>query len=311
MKHFLWTEIYRPETVADTILPERLKKPFQEYVNQKQIPHLMLTGSAGVGKTTIALAMCKEIGLSHLLINGSEERGIDTLRVKIKNYASTMAFDGGRKVVIIDEADNMTPDVQKALRAFMEQFSINCTFIFTCNFKARLIEPLHSRCAVIDFKLTGPEKSAMAIAFFKRLEGILTEQSVPFEKPVLAKIVEKFFPDFRRTLNELQKLSTMGAIDAAALSALSDIRELNVLVKALKEKDFKVMRKWVVTNSDVDTSKIYRAIYDSLYDYLQPASIPPAVLTIAKYQYQSAFVADQEINLCACLTEMMVECEFK
>lgn len=308
-EEFLWVEKYRPKTVAECVLPERLKTVFQKYVDDKQIPNLMLTGTAGVGKTTVAKAMCEEIGLSYLLINSSEERGIDVLRTKIKNYASTVSFRGGRKVIILDEADYLTPEAQAGLRGAIEEFSSNCTFILTCNFKSRLIDALHSRCSVIDFKLEASEKSRMAAQMFTRVCKILTTENVKFEKAVVAKIVERHFPDYRRTLNELQRYATHGDINAGILTQINDVQKLSELVTQLKDKNFGGMRKWVANNSDVEPAQIFRRIYDGLYDYFKPESIPQAVVTLAKYQYQSAFVADQEINLVACLTELMVDCE--
>lgn len=310
MSEFLWVEKYRPKTVAECILPDRLKKPFQEYVDTKTIPNLMLTGSAGVGKTTVAKAMCEEIGINHLYINSSENRGIDVLRTTIRNYASTVSLTGGRKVIILDEADYMTADAQAAMRGAIEEFSENCTFIFTCNFKTKLIDAIHSRCSVIDFSLKNGEKAKMATQLMKRLEGILKNEGVNYEKPVLAKIVEKYFPDYRRTLNELQRFSGSGNLDAGIVAQLSDVRKISDLVGFLKDKNFSEMRKWCVANSDIEPARIYRKIYDSLYEYFQPQSIPQAVVIISKYQYQAAFVADQEINLVACLTEMMVDCEY-
>jgi replication factor C small subunit len=303
-------ERYRPTTVNDCILPERLKQPFQEYVNRKEIPNLMLTGSAGVGKTTIALAMCEEIGVNYLFINSSEERGIDTLRTKIIGYASTVSLTGGKKVIILDEADHLTPDAQAGLRGVIEEFADNCTFIFTCNFKSRLIDALHSRCTVLEFSLKNDEKKEMATQLFKRLQSILKEEKITYDKASLAKIVEKYFPDYRRTINELQRFSVSGTIDASTVAQLSDVKKLAELVSSLKDKNFNEMRKWVTTNSDIDASSIFRKIYDSLAEYIKPQSIPQAVVIISKYQYQSAFVADQEINLVAMLTEMMVDCEY-
>ena len=308
---FLFVERYRPHKIEDCILPDRLKKVFQEYVKEGNIPNLMLTGTAGCGKTTVAKAMCEEIGCNFLFINSSDERGIDVLRTKIKGYASTVSLTGGRKVIILDEADYLTPEAQAGLRGAIEEFSENCSFIFTCNFKARLIDALHSRCSVIDFALKGDEKLKMASQMFKRLSVILKTESIDYDKDVLAKIVERYFPDYRRTLNELQRYSTSGNIDAGVLSQVDSARKLDDLIKALKEKDFTAMRKWVVTNSDVDQNRIFRSIYDNLSVYLKPETIPPAVVTLAKYQYQAAFVADQEINLVACLTELMIECEVK
>jgi DNA polymerase III delta prime subunit len=311
MSEYLLCEKYRPHKVEDTILPDRIKTVFQEYVNSGDIPNLMLTGPAGCGKTTIAKAMCEQLGLNHLFINSSEERGIDMLRTKIKGYASTISLTGGRKVIILDEADYLTPEAQAGLRGAIEEFSENCSFIFTCNFKARLIDALHSRCAVVDFSLKGDEKPKMATKMFKRLEQILTTEGITYDKAVLVKLVEKYFPDYRRLLNELQRHSVSGSIDAGVVSQLDSIRKLEDLIKALKEKDFTTMRKWVVTNSDIDPSRIYRDIYDGLNDFLKPETIPIAVVTLAKYQYQSAFVADAELNMVACLTELMVETEFK
>jgi len=307
---YLWVEKYRPGKVSDCILPDRIKKAFQEYVDKGSIPNLMLTGSAGVGKTTVAIAMCQEIGLNYLFINSSEERGIDMLRTKIRGYASTISLTGGRKVIILDEADYLTPEAQAGLRGAIEEFSDNCSFIFTCNFKARLIEALHSRCSVIDFTLKAEEKPKMALQLTKRLEGILSKEGVTYDKEVLVQIVGKFFPDYRRTLNELQRYSSSGSIDAGTLAQVSDVRKIAELVGFLKDQNFAEMRKWVVANSDIDPARIYRKIYDSLYEYFKPQSIPQAVVIIAKYQYQSAFVADQEINLVACLTEIMVDCEY-
>ncbi len=311
MSEYLYVEKYRPHKIEDCILPDRLKKVFQEYVTEGNIPNLMLTGSAGVGKTTVAKAMCEEIGCNFLFINSSDERGIDVLRTKIKGYASTISLTGGRKVIILDEADYLTPEAQAGLRGAIEEFSENCSFIFTCNFKARLIDALHSRCSVIDFSLKGDEKAKMAMQMFKRLTTILSTEGISYDKDVLGKIVQRYFPDYRRTLNELQRYSTSGNIDAGVLSQIDSVRKLDDLIKALKDKDFGVMRKWVTNNSDVDMSRIFRMIYDGLYDYLKPETIPAAVIVLAKYQYQAAFVSDQELNLVACLTEIMVECEVK
>ena len=311
MSEYLYVEKYRPHKIEDCILPDRLKKVFQEYVTEGNIPNLMLTGTAGCGKTTVAKAMCEEIGCNFLFINSSDERGIDTLRTKIKGYASTVSLTGGRKVIILDEADYLTPEAQAGLRGAIEEFSENCSFIFTCNFKARLIDALHSRCSVIDFALKGDEKAKMAAQMFKRLSVILKEEGISYDKDVLGKIVQRYFPDYRRTLNELQRYSTSGNIDAGVLSQVESVRKLDDLIKALKDKDFSTMRKWVVNNSDIDQSRIFRSIYDNLCVYLKPDSVPAAVVTLAKYQYQAAFVADQELNLVACLTELMVECEVK
>jgi DNA polymerase III delta prime subunit len=311
MSEYLYVEKYRPHKIEDCILPDRLKSVFQDYVTKGDIPNLMLTGTAGCGKTTVAKAMCEEIGCNYLFINSSDERGIDTLRTKIKGYASTVSLTGGRKVIILDEADYLTPEAQAGLRGAIEEFSENCSFIFTCNFKARLIDALHSRCSVIDFALKSNEKAQMAAQMFKRLSVILREEDITYDKDVLGKIVQRYFPDYRRTLNELQRYSTSGNIDAGVLSQVESVRKLDDLIKSLKDKDFSTMRKWVVNNSDIDQSRIFRSIYDNLCVYLKAESVPAAVVTLAKYQYQAAFVADQELNLVACLTELMVECEVK
>ena len=310
MEHLLWTEKYRPKTIEDCILPERLKKPFQEYVNSNQIPNLLLCGGAGVGKTTVAKAMCEEIGCDVMVINGSDESGIDTFRTKIKNFASSMSLAGGRKVIIIDEADYLNPNsTQPALRNAIEEFAGNCSFIFTCNFKNRIIDPLHSRCAVVDFTLKANEKSQMAGLFFKRIQSVLQSEKVEFDDKVIAELIKKHFPDFRRIINELQRYSQFGKIDSGILSQLSDVG-INDIVKYIREKDFGSIRKWVASN-DIDVAVLFRKLYDNLYDVLKPQSIPQAVVILADYQYKQAFVADQEINLVACLTELMVSCEFK
>lgn len=312
-EQLLWVEKYRPRKISDCILPDVIKETFQEYVNRKEIPNLLLAGSAGVGKTTVAKALCEEVGCDYIVINGSDESGIDTFRNKIKNYASSMSLSGGRKVIIIDEADYLNPNsTQPALRGAMEEFAINCSFIFTCNFKNRIISPLHSRCTVIDFKLQNGQKAKMATQFFKRVETILKSEQVTYKKDVIAAIITKYFPDNRRVINELQRYSSNQdkIIDEGILASVSDAN-INTLVKSLKEKNFTDVRKWIVNNIDNDAVSIMRSIYDGLYETLKPESIPPAILILAKYQYQSAFVADQEINLMACLTEFMVECEFK
>jgi len=309
MEHLLWTERYRPQTVEDCILPERLKETFQQYVQQKEIPNLLLTGGAGVGKTTIAKAMCNEIGCDFMILNGSDENGVDTIRVKIKNYASAMSFTGGRKVVILDEADYLTPNAQAILRNAIEEFAVNCSFIFTCNFKSRIIEPLHSRCAVIDFRLQNGEKTKMASAFFKRITHILNTEKVEYDEKVIAELIKKHFPDFRRAINELQRYSQLGKIDVGILSQIGDI-SISQIVKHLKEKDFASVRKWAAT-TEIDSTTFFRKLYDALYDIAKPQSIPQAVIILADYQYKQAFVADQEINLVACLTELMANVEFK
>jgi DNA polymerase III delta prime subunit len=309
MEHILWTEKYRPQTIEDCILPDRLKKPFQEYVNQKEIPNLILSGGPGVGKTTVAKAMCNEIGCDYIVINGSDESGIDTFRVKIKGFASAMSFTGNRKVIIIDEADYLNPNsTQPALRNAIEEFAKNCSFIFTCNYKQRIIDPLHSRCSVIDFNLSSTEKAEMAGKFFGRIKTILTDEEVSYEQKIVAEVVKKHFPDFRRVINELQRYSKYGEINEGILAQVSNVK-LAEIIKHVANKDFGSLRKWAATN-DTDPNTIFRSIYDNMYDVLKPSSIPKAVIILADYQYKNAFVADPEINMVACLTELMVECEF-
>jgi len=309
MSQLLWVETYRPKTIQNCILPDSLKKPFQEYVNQKTIPNLILAGGPGVGKTTVAKAMCNEVGCDYLVINGSDESGIDTFRVKIKNYASSMSLAGGRKVIIIDEADYLNPNsTQPALRNAIEEFASNCSFIFTCNYKNRIIEPLHSRCAVVDFTLKNGDKAKMAKEFFVRTKEILRSESVDFEDKVVAELIKKHFPDFRRVINELQRYSQFGKIDSGILSHIANV-SISEIVKHMKEKDFSSVRKWVASG-DYDANVVFRQIYDALYDVLKPQSIPQAVLIIADYQYKQAFVADGEINLVACLIELMGNCDF-
>ena len=309
IEHTLWVEKYRPHKIADCILPDAMKATFQEYVNRKEVPNLLLSGTAGIGKTTVAKAMCDEIGIDYLVINGSDNRGISTIQVDVKSYATSMSFSGGKKVVIIDEADNLTADAQKALRGIIEEVSINCSFIFTCNFKNRIMDAIHSRCSVIDFKANG-SKAKMASQFFKRVEHILETEGVSYDKEVVAAVITKHFPDNRRILNELQRYSIGGTIDKGILASVSDV-QLTELIKSLKTKDFANCRKWVTSNLDNDPARIFRTLYDKLYEALQPNSVPPMVLILAKYQYQAAFVADAEINLIACLTEIMVDCSFK
>ena len=309
MEHLLWTEKYRPKTVEDCILPERLKVPFQEYVNQKQIPNLLLTGGAGVGKTSVAKAMCNQIGCDYMIINGSDENGVATIRIKISNYASSMSFAGGRKVVIIDEADYLTPNAQAILRNAIEEFAANCSFIFTCNYKAKIIDPLHSRCAVIDFGMKNGEKQKMAGAFFKRIQSVLETEKVEYDDKVIAELVKKHFPDFRRVINELQRYAQLGKIDVGILSQIGDV-SLTQIVKHMKDKDFTAVRKWAAT-AEIDSTIFFRKLYDNLYEILKPSSIPGVVIVLADYQYKQAFVADQEINLVACLTEIMANGEFK
>ena len=310
---FLWVESWRPKTIDDCILPEDTKKTFKEFVKKGEIPNLLLAGPPGIGKTTIAKALCNELGADFYVINGSDEgRFLDTVRNQAKNFASTVSLTGSskHKVIIIDEADNTGNDVQLLLRANIEAFYNNCRFIFTCNYKNKIIEPLHSRCAVIDFTIKGKQKAQLAGSFFKRLQNILDAERIEYDQKVVAELVSKHFPDFRRVLNECQRYATGGQIDAGILASFSDIA-VDDLIKNLKSKNFTEVRKWVVSNLDNDSSTILRKVYDSLYDSLVPASIPAAVLIIAKYMYQGSFVADQEINLLAALTEMMCEVEFK
>ena len=313
MSDFIWVEKYRPQTIEDCILPDSIKKTFQEFLNKGEIPNMLLSGPPGVGKTTVAKALCKQLGVDYYVVNGSDEgRFLDTVRNNAKNFASTVSLssESKHKVIIIDEADNTTPDVQLLLRASIEEFSRNCRFIFTCNYKNKIIEPLHSRCAVIEFGIKGKQKTDLATCFFKRLNSILEQERIESDKKVVAELINKHFPDWRRVLNELQRYSVGGKIDSGILAYFSDVK-VNDLIKNLKEKNFPEVRKWIVSNLDNDSSVLLRRIYDSLNESLVPASIPAAVLVIAKYQYQVAFVADQEINMLACLTEIMVECKFK
>ena len=313
MSDFIWVEKYRPKTIEDCILPDSIKKTFQDFLNTGEIPNMLLAGPPGVGKTTVAKALCNELGADFYVINGSDEgRFLDTVRNNAKNFASTVSLssEAKHKVIIIDEADNTGNDVQLLLRAFIEEFAGNCRFIFTCNYKNKILEPLHSRCAVVDFSIRGKEKQQIAAAFFQRLKDVLDKERIEADKKVLAELINKHFPDWRRVLNECQRYSVSGKIDSGILAAFSDVA-VNDLLKNLKTKNFPEVRKWVNNNMDNDTSVLFRRIYDSLYECLVPTTIPAAVLVIAKYQYQMAFVADQEINMLACLTEIMVECEFK
>jgi DNA polymerase III delta prime subunit len=310
---FLFVEKYRPQVIEDCILPDETKKTFKEFVEKGEIPNLLLAGPPGIGKTTIAKALCNELGADYYVINGSDEgRFLDTVRNQAKNFASTVSLTGSskHKVIIIDEADNTGNDVQLLLRANIEAFYSNCRFIFTCNYKNKIIEPLHSRCAVIDFTIKGKQRTQLAGNFFKRLQSILDQEKIEYDQKVVAELVSKHFPDFRRVLNEIQRYSTGGKIDSGILASFSDV-SLNDLIKSLKEKNFTEVRKWVVNNLDNDSGVLLRRLYDALLTSLENGSIPSAVLIIAKYQYQIAFVADQEINLLAALTEIMCECEFK
>ena len=313
MSDFIWVEKYRPKTIDDCILPENIKKTFREFLNKGEIPNMLLAGPPGVGKTTVAKALCNELGVDFYVINGSDEgRFLDTVRNNAKNFASTvsLASEAKHKVIIIDKADNTGNDVQLLLRAFIEEFAGNCRFIFTCNYKNKILEPLHSRCAVVEFGIRGKEKQTIAADFFKRLNYILEQEKIEADKKVLVQLINKHFPDWRRVLNECQRYSVGGTIDSGILASFSDVA-VNELIKNLKEKNFSEVRKWVNSNMDNDITVLLRRIYDNLYESLVPTTIPAAVLVLAKYQYQAAFVADQEINMLACLTEIMVECEFK
>ena len=310
---FVWVESYRPQTIDECILPEGIKNTFKQFVEKGEVPNLLLSGPPGCGKTTVAKALCHELGVDFYVINGSDEgRFLDTVRNNAKNFASTVSLssDSKHKVIIIDEADNTTPDVQLCLRAFTEEFIGNCRFIFTCNYKNKIISPLHSRCAVIDFAIKGKERQEVAGLFFKRLQEILAAESIEYDNKVLVELIQKHFPDWRRVLNELQRYSVSGKIDTGILAAFSNVKT-DELFRNLKEKDFSKVRKWVVDNLDNDPNGLLRSVYDAVYTKLDGAGIAAAVLIIAKYQYQSSFVADQEINMLACLTEIMVECNFK
>ena len=309
---FLWVEKYRPKTVSETILPTKLKTTFQTFVDQENIPNLLLSGTSGVGKTTIARAMLEELGSDYIMINGSDEgRTIDTLRVKIKQFASSVSLAGGRKYVILDEADYLNPDsTQPALRYAMEDFSNNCGFILTCNFANKIIAPLHSRCSVVNFTLTKNDKPKMATQFFDSVKKILDDEDIQYDKKVVAEVLMKYFPDNRRVLNELQRYAATGQIDAGILVNVSD-ENMTKLIEHLKEKDFTNVRKWVAKNVEGDSTDIFRQIYDKANAYAKPNSVPQVVVILADYQYKSAFVADHELNMMACLTELMVECEWR
>ena len=311
MNEILWVEKYRPNTISDSILPSELKQTFQKFVDNAECPNLLLSGSAGCGKTTVAKAMLEQLGCTYMMINGSEESGIDVLRSKIKNFASTVSLEGGRKYVILDEADYLNPQsTQPALRGFIEEFSKNCGFILTCNFRNRIIEPLHSRCSLVEFRIPAEEKPKLAMDFMQRCQTILDTENVKYNKKVVASLIQKFFPDWRRVLNELQRYSASGEIDAGILVNLSET-SIKELVTFLKNKEFTNVRRWIVNNLDNDPTRIYRRIYDTLYDNLDSSTIPHAVVILAEYSYKSAFVADQEINLLACMTELMTQVKFK
>jgi DNA polymerase III delta prime subunit len=308
---FLWVEKYRPQTIDECVLPDALKETFKQYVNQGELPHFLLSGTAGIGKTTVAKALCNEIGADFIMINGSEESGIDTLRTKIKGFASTVSLTDSPKIIIIDEADYLQANsTQPALRSFIEEFSANCRFIFTCNFKNRILEAIHSRCACIDFKIDAKDKQVLLGQFFKRASQILKQENVEFDQKVVAELITKHFPDYRRVLNELQRYSVSGKIDSGILVNMSQ-ESFKDLIKLMKEKDFTNVRKWVGKNSDSDTVALFRELYDTSVTYMVAESIPSLVLVLADYQYKAAFVADHELNIMAALTEIMANCKFK
>lgn len=308
---FLWVEKYRPQKIDDCVLPESLKNTFKQYIAQGELPHFLLSGTAGVGKTTVAKALCNEIGADFIMINGSEESGIDTLRTKIKGFASTVSLTDSPKIIIIDEADYLQANsTQPALRSFIEEFSANCRFIFTCNFKNRILEAIHSRCACIDFKIDNKDKQVLLGTFFKRASQILKQENVDFDQKVVAELITKHFPDYRRVLNELQRYSVSGKIDSGILVNMSQ-ESFKDLIKMMKEKDFTNVRKWVGKNSDSDTVALFRELYDTSVTYMVAESIPSLVLVLADYQYKAAFVADHELNIMAALTEVMANCKFK
>jgi DNA polymerase III delta prime subunit len=310
---FLWVEKYRPRKIADTILPTALKKTFQQIVDSGEMQNMLFTGTAGLGKTTVAKALCNEIGCDYIIINGSEEGNIETLRGKIKQFASSISLTGGYKVVILDEADYLNPQsFQPALRGFIEEFANNCRFILTCNFKNRIIEPLHSRCGVYEFNTTKKDMAGLAGQFMKRLEYIMQEESVQYEPRVVAELIMKYAPDWRRVINEIQRLASSNnkSISAGVLDSTSN-SSISPLVVALKEKNFKQVRSWVVNNQDVDTATVFRKLYDSMNETVQPQSIPQLVLILADYQYKDAFVADHELNMVACMVEIMASVNFQ
>ena len=311
MQEFLWVEKYRPKTIDECILPSQIKKEFSEVLKQKELQNMMFTGTAGVGKTTVAKALCNQLQLDYIVINGSEESGIDTLRNKIKQFASSVSLSGGYKVVILDEADYLNPQsTQPALRGFIEEFSANCRFILTCNFKNRIIEPLHSRCSVVEFAMPKSEKVTLANQFLSRVEQILASENINSDSAVLAELIMKHFPDFRRSINELQRYSNHGVIDSGILINVSDIA-VDTLMSALKLKDFKKMRQWVADNIDIEPASMFRKLYDNMNEHVEPTSIPQMVLILADYQYKNSFVADHELNMVACCTEIMAGVKFK
>ena len=308
-EEFLWVEKYRPRNITTCVLPTETKKIFIDFVNNNEIPNLLLCGTAGVGKTTVAKALCNELGADWVLINGSEERNIDTLRVKVKQFASTISLSGGPKIVILDEADYLNPQsTQPALRGFIEEYSKNCRFIFTCNYKNRIIQPLHSRCSVIDFTIEATQKPQIASQIYQRILQILNDENIDYNEKVVVEVINKFFPDFRRMLNEIQKYSASGRIDSGILANLDD-ESFNELLNFVKGKEFSKMRKWVGLNIHNDPQAIYRKIYDSLFTRMENNSVPQAIIILSDYTYKSAFVADQELNMVACLTELMMECK--
>jgi DNA polymerase III delta prime subunit len=308
---FLWVEKYRPQTIEQCILPKALKETFQQIVDKGELPNLMLAGTAGLGKTTVARALCEQLGIDYIVINASEDGNIDTLRTKIRQFASTVSLQGGYKCVILDEADYLNPQsTQPALRGFIEEFANNCRFILTCNFKNRIIEPLHSRCGVIDFRFEKKTLAGLCGQFMKRLGDILTKEGITYEESVLAELIMKHAPDWRRVLNEAQRYAINGSIDAGILVTMSD-KSVKDLMEALKTKNFKGMREWVVNNIDTEPHAIFRKVYDTLNEVLKPSSIPQVILILADYQYKNAFVADHELNVVACMTEVMASAEFK